>query len=91
MASTSGVVPTTDAAVDGSTSSSSEPVPEVALADPGAVRVDVYNSAGVDGLAVDVADRMVALGFDVDELWLGGHHDAEAEIYVAARKPPKPG
>ena len=23
--------------------------------------------------------------------WLGGHHDAEAEIYVAARKPPEPG
>ncbi len=26
-------------------------------------------------------------GFEIQELWLGGHHDPDAEIYVAARKP----
>jgi hypothetical protein len=39
----------------------------------------------------EVRHTLETCGFDVDELWLGGHQDAEAEIYVAARKPPKPG
>ena len=35
------------------------------LAAPGSVRVDVYNSAGRQGLAVEVADALVARGFEV--------------------------
>jgi ubiquinone/menaquinone biosynthesis C-methylase UbiE len=66
---------------------------------------EVYTRAFIEGAAVadrspgrmrasteaEVRHTLETCGFDVDELWLGGHHDAEAEIYVAARKPPKPG
>ena len=41
------------------------------LAAPGSVRVDVYNSAGRQGLAVEVADALVAHGFEVDS-WGNG-------------------
>jgi ubiquinone/menaquinone biosynthesis C-methylase UbiE len=64
-----------------------------------------YTRAFIEGAAVadrspgrmrasteaEVRHTLETCGFDVDELWLGGHQDAEAEIYVAARKPPKPG
>jgi ubiquinone/menaquinone biosynthesis C-methylase UbiE len=66
---------------------------------------EAYTRAFIEGAAV--ADRspgrmrtsteaearhtLEACGFEIQELWLGGHHDADAEIYVAARKPVTPG
>jgi hypothetical protein len=81
--STAGGSTPVDPSGEGSTTSSSGPAAGVALADPAAVTVDVFNSAGVDGLAVEVADRMVALGFDVDDWGNGddsGHPDEATTV-----------
>jgi LCP family protein required for cell wall assembly len=58
---------------DGGTSSSSAPSNSLAveLVDPGDIEVAVYNSAGIDGLAVDVADALVVHGFAVG-VWANG-------------------
>jgi cyclopropane fatty-acyl-phospholipid synthase-like methyltransferase len=66
---------------------------------------EAYTRAFIEGTAVadrspgrmrasteaEVRHTLETCGFAVEQLWLGGHHDADAEIYVAARKPPKPG
>ena len=60
-----------------------------------------YTRAFIEGAAVadrspgrmrasteaEVRHTLEACGFEIRELWLGGHHEADAEIYVAARKP----
>ncbi len=51
---------------------------EVAARSPGRVRAFTES---------EVRHLLTALGFGIAELWLGGHDDPTAEIYVAARKP----
>src|SRR5690606_33812478 len=51
--------------------------------EPGTIEVDVYNSTDRAGLGVEVADRMVALGFQVDDWGNGddtGHPSEESTV-----------
>ncbi len=62
---------------------------------------EAYTQAFIEGAAVaarspgrvrfsteaEVRRVLAVCGFEIQELWLGGHHDPDAEIYVAARKP----
>ncbi|NLD78185.1 MAG: LCP family protein, partial [Acidimicrobiales bacterium] len=83
--STGGSAPSADS----TSSSSSEPPAQVEMPVPASIEVDVYNSTDRAGLAVEVADRMVALGFEVDD-WGNGDdtgHPAEPSTVVRFAPP----
>jgi len=70
---------------DPSTSTSTTELTLEMLAKPASVSVQVFNSAGRDGLAVDAADRLVALGFEVPKWGNGVDAGHESESHSVVR------